>query len=1044
MTCDLGGSKNMFSGKMSWLNRLNSLAELIEKSQIYSWCLTLVFAWNLIFTMNHFALADQKVQVSKEFQLLFGYPDQEKSEFPNMEDFSNMTQLSHWTNGATMALASRESQVYFGNGIFFQIADVSNPSRPQEQAKLSLNAPLNDIKIQGNYAYVANDSAGLKIIDISNNRSPVVFSHLQPGCIFQGLYLDDHYLYAACGSAGLLIINITDPSHPQIVGQHVTAGSARGVWVSNHMAFVTADVAGLRIFDVSNPYLPVEVGFIGCPGSARQVFIDQNLAYLACDTGGLRILDITDPISPQLIGQFTSGSRILDVISIGSYAYLAAGEAGLRILNIINPSLPIEISFYDTPGTSLKLAFSPSRIYLADGNNGLVILNVASPAQPAVLGNFETWGYAYATLRNENLLFIADGSSGVRILNVSDPAEMREIGFYNPGLWIVNLVFAPPYGFAAAGPDGLRVFDFTDPTLPVEIGSYDTPGETVDLSLYQNFLILADGYGGLRILDISTPAQPIEVATTPTTSYIYGVKVSENYAFTTEWTAGFRIYELSNIYLPRLYGYLNTSGLSIDLAVKPGNAFVAEGTDGLRLIDLTYLYSPQHLGFFNTTGYTVDVAVTGPVVYLADGFSGVRVLDVTQPASPREIAYFNTNGNSRGISASGDMVYAADGQNGAYVLRNDLVFVGSVSRNWNLLGLPVAVQDSFYLSVFPEAVPPCYEWVGIYQADVDLENGKGYWLNFRQPTETVILGERFYSIDLSLREGWNMISGPSVNVTLAQILDPSGIIVPGSIYGFKGTYVSPETLEAGKGYWIMASAAGTISINAGAASSPVMLAKLSNLVDISQNASITVSDARGYSQELYVDVQLTPEVDRMSYQLPPLPPAGSFDARFAGDMRLVESEEGIIRLQGSYPITLTARGADYVVEELVTDGRSYHVAAGSSVTISNSQLKSVKVVKSTVSMVPSSFVVEQNYPNPFNPTTTISYSLPSESKVEVIVFNALGQEVKTLVSANQPAGRYTVSWDGTNAQGVSVSSGIYYYQVSAGKKHSNFKMLYLK
>ncbi len=369
----------------------------------------------------------------------------------------------------------------------------------------------------------------------------------------------------------------------------------------------------------------------------------------------------------------------------------------------------------------------------------------------------------------------------------------------------------------------------------------------------------------------------------------------------------------------------------------------------------------------------------------------------------------------------------------------------NVIASWNMISLPVAPKNTSVSTLYPTSTPgTAYGWNGTYVPTSSFNFGSGYWLRFPSATTISMRGAALLSRTYNLTAGWNMIGAVSAPVAASSISDPSGIIVAGTLYGWTGTYTTATSLVPGQGYWIRASAAGTISINAGAASSPVMLAKLSNLVDISQNASITVSDARGYSQELYVDVQLTPEVDRMSYQLPPLPPAGSFDARFAGDMRLVESEEGIIRLQGSYPITLTARGADYVVEELVTDGRSYHVAAGSSVTISNSQLKSVKVVKSTVSMVPSSFVVEQNYPNPFNPTTTISYSLPSESKVEVIVFNALGQEVKTLVSANQPAGRYTVSWDGTNAQGVSVSSGIYYYQVIAGDHSSIMKMVLMK
>ncbi len=66
------------------------------------------------------------------------------------------------------------------------------------------------------------------------------------------------------------------------------------------------------------------------------------------------------------------------------------------------------------------------------------------------------------------------------------------------------------------------------------------------------------------------------------------------------------------------------------------------------------------------------------------------------------------------------------------------------------------------------------------------------------------------------------------------------------------------------------------------------------------------------------------------------------------------------------------------------------------------------------------------YPNPFNPATTISYSLASESKVELNVYNAKGQKVKTLVNETLSVGLHSVIWNGTDETGKSVSSGVYF------------------
>ncbi len=94
--------------------------------------------------------------------------------------------------------------------------------------------------------------------------------------------------------------------------------------------------------------------------------------------------------------------------------------------------------------------------------------------------------------------------------------------------------------------------------------------------------------------------------------------------------------------------------------------------------------------------------------------------------------------------------------------------------------------------------------------------------------------------------------------------------------------------------------------------------------------------------------------------------------------------------------------------------------------------------------VPTSFALEQNYPNPFNPSTSISYHLPEQRTVILTVYNSLGQEITTLVNDVQPAGRYSVQWNGTTQAGAPVSSGVYLYRLNAGSFVEMKKMMFLK
>jgi len=83
--------------------------------------------------------------------------------------------------------------------------------------------------------------------------------------------------------------------------------------------------------------------------------------------------------------------------------------------------------------------------------------------------------------------------------------------------------------------------------------------------------------------------------------------------------------------------------------------------------------------------------------------------------------------------------------------------------------------------------------------------------------------------------------------------------------------------------------------------------------------------------------------------------------------------------------------------------------------------------------LPSSFALAQNYPNPFNPETTIQYRVAQASKVEIKVYNLMGQLVKTLVDKQQASGNYSIQWTGDNDAGRAVSSGVYFLKMKAGK-----------
>lgn len=93
---------------------------------------------------------------------------------------------------------------------------------------------------------------------------------------------------------------------------------------------------------------------------------------------------------------------------------------------------------------------------------------------------------------------------------------------------------------------------------------------------------------------------------------------------------------------------------------------------------------------------------------------------------------------------------------------------------------------------------------------------------------------------------------------------------------------------------------------------------------------------------------------------------------------------------------------------------------------------------------PTTYVVHQNYPNPFNSVTTIRYSIPKQSHASIIIYNILGQRVRTLLSDIHRAGTYEIDWNGRDDNGTLLTSGVYIYRFSSEGTRITKKMLLLK
>jgi hypothetical protein len=101
-------------------------------------------------------------------------------------------------------------------------------------------------------------------------------------------------------------------------------------------------------------------------------------------------------------------------------------------------------------------------------------------------------------------------------------------------------------------------------------------------------------------------------------------------------------------------------------------------------------------------------------------------------------------------------------------------------------------------------------------------------------------------------------------------------------------------------------------------------------------------------------------------------------------------------------------------------------------------------VESGETILPSGYVLSQNFPNPFNPQTTIRYDLPEAGNVRLVVYNPVGQRIRTLVDERQSKGIYATVWDGRDDIGRDVASGVYVYSLWTDRKSEMRRMVLIR
>lgn len=672
------------------------------------------------------------------------------------------------------------------------------------------------------------------------------------------------------------------------------------------------------------------------------------------------------------------------------------GRWHLLIADCTDLNNPIFKGKIKSPGVVKHIMVRDNILFTANGDSGLRIIDISNPSSPNEISSYENLGYAQALAIKDDYVYIADNTSGIQIINISDPYNPVLAGAYiDSGYSASDIVAKNDIAYAIFYGDGMKILDISNPASPQEIGSLSS-SNVKNITIDSTIACLATNATGVRIVDISNPSLPISLYyLNYVGGEIYDIILDENTLFVLYHDmygyAALKIYDIS---VPTNPVVLNNKPLYTPVtggkrfSIGQNGVFMALLYDGVNLID-TSNYSIKLI--YDSWSFYKNVDRKNNYAYVTNGANGIQVFDISEPIHTKHI------GGIHDISASqllieDNLIYA--GGSGLRIL--DIansqipIQIGSISIAGGILNIQKKndyiycnTTSDFGLTIFDVSDPTSPILVDRFYA------GHNRFDKLLLDNDILYLAEAFkiYVVD---------ISNPIQPIELLNFY-PSGMSIISDI-----EIIGHHLFVVGGQYMVV--------YDISSPDNPIYINTL-------QNSSYGF---RKVSASPYSDHLIT--LDK-----------GMVNAIRIFDVSDVNAPYEYL----SFNMPIADYGSISMHDSLIlfpNGSNGFYIFKHPLPIISN--ISPPKIIVD--------FNLMQNYPNPFNPNTTISYTLPAGSEVELTIFNILGQKTKTLVTNKQIAGSHEIQWDGRNEQGENVSSGIYLYSLKANGHTITKKMVLLR
>lgn len=950
------------------------------------------------------------------------------------------------------------------------ILNITDPNNPYLAGYYGTSTEMRDLDVVNGKVFTAIGEAG--VIEIRNDLNPfgeinnfnnISCIETNGGAMNTDVY--GNYAYVADGLSGLTVVDVSSPGSAAKIGNLQLSGFTTDLITDpagNYVYTANYD-SSMKVVDVSTPSASSEVASYQSSGYVTGVDAVGNIAALTDVTDGAQFIDITDPLNPSLLSDWRTGSNIKDVKLSQDYAFISDGD--ITIVDITNPSNPSRVTTVQTPGESGQISyeqFQKQHLYVADGRKGITVIDVQNPQSPQILTTDFVGGYVNDIYAAGRYVYVSSDEFGLKALDYIIGDRPSEVAFTRSEGSANGVHGFGKTVYLANGSKGLCLFD----------NQHSTPSE---------YDIDPNGF----VFEIQPPeftlTQPVNIINNTESPIEFNLDISfggdDRTGIIGEWLLSSDYYcdesgvneTVINFFSDNSFttssgqsgtwvisgggiiDFFFNSGAEYHGTIEQNNTFMIgdfvgpEGVEGCWTANYLGTMSKQSIALnkskLDEAGRTQKKGENRYTITPNDEWLNVEPSGgVLDPNENFEVLFTGDASSLEPGYYAAEVEFNTGFKN--HIMKIEMYFDDDptvtesheVSVDWNLFSIPVGINETTIDSVFPGVPAEIYGFNEKYQIPENFNNGEGYWIKFGREQTITLSGEEL-SGGTQVSEGWNIVGPFNRSISVDDIVtEPEGIIV-GKFYAYNEGYTAAEVLKPWNGYWVQTSDEGFIYFN----ETPGKKSSENNVTTSKEDwITINVNDRSGRNMTLHLsDKNINPD----KYRLPPLPPSNIFDVRYGDDTYVSQISDGTTELRvksAEMPYTIQVTGGDLkITDNLGGETVDKLVRDGEKITVNQKNISSFNI---SAVEIPVDFTLMQNYPNPFNPTTTIKFGLPKESKVDLIIYDILGQQVQQVVTdKNFEPGYHEVEFNGSN-----FASGVYLYRIKTNEFSDVKKMIMVK